>query len=363
MIAILLKQLVEKKGSDLHLKVGNKPIIRVNGELERLDNEPPLSQEAMINFVKEMVTNKKRQEELDDELSTDFSYSVPGLGRFRVNVSIARGSFVIVIRAIPFEIPSIEELKLPQVLKDISKHQNGIILVTGATGSGKSTTVASMLDYINQNFTKNIISFEEPIEYLHRDKKCIINQKEIPDDVKDYRTALKYVLRQDPDIIFLGELRDQGTIEAAIKASETGHLVISTLHTINASKSISRILDFFPPEKSKSLRFQLAENIRAIVSQRLLKTIDGGKRVVAEVLINTGTMQELISTEEGMRRIPEIVKKSEQLGMQSFDSETLKLYRAGIIDFETAYNASTVKTEIEMARSGITSGTDNLIHG
>ena len=363
MIAILLKQLVEKRGSDLHLKVGNKPIIRVNGELERLDAEPPLSQETMINYVKEMVTNKKRQEELDDELSTDFSYSVPGLGRFRVNVSIARGSFVIVIRAIPFEIPSIEELKLPQVLKEIAKNQNGIILVTGATGSGKSTTVASMLDYINQNFTKNIISFEEPIEYLHRDKKCIINQKEIPDDVKDYKTALKYVLRQDPDIIFLGELRDQGTIEAAIKASETGHLVISTLHTINASKSISRILDFFPPEKSKSLRFQLAENIRAIVSQRLLKTIDGGKRVVAEVLINTGTMQELISTEEGMRRIPEIVKKSEQLGMQSFDSETLKLYRAGIIDFETAYDASTVKTEIEMARSGITSGTDNIIHG
>lgn len=360
MINGLLKKLIEKDGSDLHLKVGNKPIVRINGELVRLEEESVLNQESMINFVKEMVTNKKRQEELDDELSTDFSYSAPGLGRFRVNVSIARGSFVIVIRAIPFEIPSLEELKLPLILKEISKNQNGIILVTGATGSGKSTTVASMLDYINQNYTRNIITFEEPIEYLHRDKQCIMSQKEIPDDVKDYKTALKYVLRQDPDIIFLGELRDQQTIEAAIKASETGHLVISTLHTVNATKSISRILDFYPSEKAKSLRFQLAENIRAVISQRLLKTIEGSKRVIVEVMLNTGTIQELIITEEGMRRVPEMIKKSEQLGMQNFDNEILKLYKAGIIDFDTAYDASTVKTEIEMARMGITSGIDGL---
>ena len=360
MINELLRKLIEKDGSDLHLKVGNKPVIRISGELVRIEEEPVLNQEAMINFVKEMVTNKKRQEELDEELSTDFSYSAPGLGRFRVNVSIARGSFVIVIRAIPFEIPSIEALKLPQILKDIAKNQNGIILVTGATGSGKSTTVASILDYINMNYTKNVISFEEPIEYLHRDKQCLISQKEIPDDVKDYRTALKYVLRQDPDIIFLGELRDQQTIEAAIKASETGHLVISTLHTVSATKTISRILDFYPPEKTKSLRFQLAENIRAVVSQRLLRTTDGGKRVIVEVMLNTGTIQELITTDEGMRRIPEIIKKSEQLGMQNFDTEILKLFKAGIIDFDTAYDASTVKTEIEMARMGISSGIEGM---
>lgn len=356
MIDKLLKILIEKEGSDLHLKVGNKPIIRINGELQRVEEEASLTQESMINYVKEMVTNKKRQAELDEELSTDFSYSAPGLGRFRANVSIARGSFVIVVRAIPFEIPSLEKLKLPQILKEIAKNQNGIVLVTGATGSGKSTTVASILDYINQNYTKNIISFEEPIEYLHRDKQCIISQKEIPDDIKDYKTALKYVLRQDPDIIFLGELRDQQTIEAAIKASETGHLVISTLHTVSAAKSIARILDFYPPEKIKSLRYQLAENIRAVVSQRLLKTVDGGKRVAVEVMLNTGTIQELITTEEGMRRIPDIIKKSTQLGMQYFDGEILKLYKDGIISFDTAYEASTVKTEIEMSKSGITSG-------
>ncbi len=360
MINDLLKKLIEKEGSDLHLKVGNKPIIRVSGELVRIEEEPVLSPQSMIEFVKEMVTNKKRQQELDEELSTDFSYSAPGLGRFRVNVSIARGSFVVVIRAIPFDIPSIETLKLPVVLKEIAKNKNGIILVTGATGSGKSTTVASMIDYINQNFTKNIISFEEPIEYLHRDKQCIISQKEIPDDVKDYKTALKYVLRQDPDIIFLGELRDQTTVEAAIKASETGHLVISTLHTINATKSISRILDFYPPEKAKSMRYQLAENLRGVVSQRLLRTIDGGKRVIVEVMLNTGTIQELITTEEGMRRIPEMIKKAEQQGMQNFDTEILKLFRAGVIDFDTAYDASTVKTEIEMARMGISSGIEGM---
>lgn len=360
MIELLLKKLLQKKGSDLHLKVGNKPIIRVNGELERLEDEEPLRQDIMIGYVKQLVTNRKRQLELDDELSTDFSYSVATLGRFRVNVSISRGSFVIVIRAIPFEIPTIEDLKLPQILKKLTKHQNGIILVTGATGSGKSTTVASMLDYINTNSMRNIITFEEPIEYLHRDKNSILSQKEIPDDVKDYTTALKYVLRQDPDIIFLGELRDQQTIEAAIKASETGHLVISTLHTISATKTITRILDFFPPERSKSLRYQLSENIRAVVSQRLLKTVDNSKRVVCEVLLNTGTVQELLVTEEGMRRIPEILKKSEQLGMQSFDTEILKLYRSGLIDFETAYEACTVKTDIEMSRMGINSGSDNI---
>lgn len=360
MIDFLLKKLIEKKGSDLHLKVGNKPIIRVSGELQKLEEEAILTRDMVISYVKEMVTNKKRQMELDEELSTDFSYSAPGLGRFRVNVSLARGSFVIVMRAIPFEIPTIEQLKLPKILEDISKNQNGIILVTGATGSGKSTTVASMIDYINKNFTKNIISFEEPIEYLHRDKHCIIAQKEIPDDIRDYKTALKYVLRQDPDIIFLGELRDQETIEAAVKASETGHLVISTIHTVNATKTISRILDFFPPEKEKSLRYQLAENIRAVISQRLLKTVDGGKRVIVEVMLNTGTVQELIGTEEGMRRIPEIIKKSAQMGMQNFDTEILKLFREGIIDYETAYNASTVKTEIEMARIGITSEIPNM---
>ncbi len=351
-----LKVLIEENGSDLHLKVGNNPIIRVNGELRRLENEAVLYQENLVEIVEELIPNEKREKELVEELSTDFSHSISGLGRFRINISYTRGSYLLVARAIPFDIPTIEELKLPEVLKTISKEKNGIILVTGATGSGKSTTVAAMLNYINETYGKNIISFEEPIEYLHKDKKSIISQKEIPDDIKDYKSALKYVLRQDPDIIFMGELRDQETIEAAIKASETGHLVISTLHTITAVKTITRILDYFPAHRTKSLRYQLAENIRAVVSQRLLKTNNEGKRVVTEIMLNTGTVAELISTEEGMRKIPEIIKKSESLGMRNFDNEILKLYKDDIIDFDTAYEASTVKTEIELAKSGISSG-------
>lgn len=356
MIEKWLEKLVEKNGSDLHLKVGNNPIIRVSGELQRLESEERLNVETLNSIVEEILPNEKRKIELKEELSTDFSHSIAGLGRFRINISLTRGSYLIVARAVPFEVPSIDQLKLPEVLKKIAREKNGIILVTGATGSGKSTSVAAMLDYINSNMNKNIISFEEPIEYLHKDKKSIISQKEIPDDIRDYNSALKYVLRQDPDIIFMGELRDKNTIEAALKASETGHLVISTLHTVTAVKSINRILDYFERDKAKSIRNQLSENLRAVISQRLLKTIDGDKRVVTEIMLNTGTISELLSSEEGMIKIPEIIKKSESLGMKNFDTEILKLYQDGIIDYETAYESSTTKTNLELAKSGIGSG-------
>jgi len=356
MIDKFLQILIEKNASDLHLKVGNKPIIRLNGSLEKLENEEILTVEVMADIIDKIIPNEKRKNELKEELSTDFSYSLSGLGRFRINISLTRGSYLLVARAVPFHVPTIDELKLPEILKKIAGEKNGIVLVTGATGSGKSTTVAAIIDYINSTYNKNIISFEEPIEYLHKDKKSIISQKEIPDDIKDYKSALKYVLRQDPDIIFMGELRDKETIEAALKASETGHLVISTLHTVTAVKSVNRILDYFDADRAKSIRNQLSENVRAIVSQRLMKTVAEGKRVITEIMINTGTISELLQTEEGMRKIPEIIKKSESLGMKNFDSEILKLYKENIIDYETAYENSTIKTELEMAKSGITSG-------
>lgn len=357
-----LNILIERKASDLHLKVGNKAIIRLNGSLEKLESEEILTIEAMNKIVESIIPNERRRQELKEELSTDFSYSISGIGRFRINISLTRGSYLIVARAVPFQVPSIEELKLPEILKKIAAEKNGIILVTGATGSGKSTTVAAIIDYINSNYNKNIISFEEPIEYLHKDKKSIISQKEIPDDIKNYSSALKYVLRQDPDIIFMGELRDKETIEAALKASETGHLVISTLHTVNAVKSITRILDYFDSNRVKSIRNQLAENLRGIISQRLMKSIDGDKRVISEIMLNSSTISELLITEEGMRKIPDIIKKSHSLGMKNFDSEILKLYKENIIDYETAYENSTIKTELEMARSGITSGLSSDIY-
>lgn len=355
MIRKLLEILVDHNGSDLHLKAGNKPIIRVNGELYKLEDEPRLFANDIEDCVETVLENDDRRKDLKENLSCDFSYSVNGVGRFRINISRSRGSYMLVARAIPFGVPSIDELNLPGVLKEIAKERNGIILVTGATGSGKSTTVAALLDYINTNYKKNIISFEEPIEFLHRDKQSMVNQKEVPDDIRNYADALKYVLRQDPDIIFIGELRDAETIEAAMKASETGHLVISTLHTINAQKTISRLLDYYPADKAKALRYQLSENLRAVVSQRMLKTVDSNKQVAMEIMINTSTIAELLLTEEGMEKIPEIITKNETMGMQTFDREILRLYQQGTISYEVAHEASSVKTMIDMAKNGIVS--------
>ncbi|MBZ4684110.1 MAG: hypothetical protein PWP46_1547 [Fusobacteriaceae bacterium] len=355
MIDKYLKYLVENNGSDLHLRVGNTPIIRKNGDLINLDNCERLTKTDLEEIVDDILDEEAKEKFLSTR-NYDVSYSVPGTGRFRLNISLSRSSYMIVARLIPFDIPSIEALHLPSVLKEIAKEKDGLILVTGATGSGKSTTVAALLEYINNNFRKNIITFEDPIEFLFKDKKCIISQKEVPNDIPDFSLALKYVLRQDPDIIYIGELRDKETIETALKAAETGHLVISTLHTVNATKTISRILDFFPADKHKQIRYQLSDNLKAVISQKLLKTVDNNKRAINEILRTTSTIQELIKTDEGTQKIPDIIKANKDMfGMQSFDQNIVDLYKRNIISYEVAHANATIKTDIEMLKSGITS--------
>jgi twitching motility protein PilT len=346
------QKLVDLKGSDLHLKVGIKPVVRVNGELIYLE-EDTITKDYMDELIAPLM-NPKREKELKEELTTDFAYAVPGLARFRVNLSYQRGSYMMVMRLINNDSPDIDELNLPTSLKEIVDAKNGLILVTGATGSGKSTTVAAMINFINSHYTKNIITIEDPIEYLFKDQSCIVAQKEIGADVVSFKSALKYVLRQDPDVIFLGELRDQETMEAAIKASETGHLVISTLHTINAYQTISRIIDFFPEERHKQIRYQLSENIRGVISQRLVPTVDDKRRAANEVMINSPTIRELILTSEGTAEIPKyIADGKDSNGMQTFDQSLIGLFNEGAITYETALKFATVKKDIELMRRGV----------
>ncbi len=363
MIAEFLENLCLKNGSDLHLKVGNFPYIRVNGELEIIEGSSRITMEDMNAIVGEMMTSE-RKDRFNKTKSLDFSYSIPGKGRFRTNIFMQRGSCALAIRRIEDNIKTMDELGLPKVLKDIANIQRGLILVTGATGNGKSTTVASLIGYINDNYVRNIITLEDPIEFLFRDNKSIISQREIPNDIDTYDQALKYVMRQDPDIIFIGELRDKETIDAAIKASETGHLVISTLHTVDTSQTITRIIDFYPPEHQKQLRYQLSKNLKAVISQRLLASKDRKSRVPAiEVLLQTPSIIEMILTPEGVKNIPEAIRNGKEIyGMQTFDQSIGELYLADKITYNTAMDAATQKKEIELLKRGISYESTNELY-
>lgn len=354
MINDFLNYLCEKQGSDLHVKVGNMPHVRVNGELEPIEGSKRITLDDIEVIVNEVMTGD-RKERFAKNKSLDFSYSLPGKGRFRTNVFIQRGTPAFAIRRIEEHTKSIEELGLPAIIKEIANEPRGLVLVTGATGNGKSTTVSSIIGYINQNYVRNIITLEDPIEFLFKDEKSIISQREIPSDMDSYQQALKYILRQDPDIIFIGELRDIETVEAAIKASETGHLVISTLHTVDASQTISRIVDFFPSEHQKQIRYQLSKNLKAVISQRLLASKDRSKRYAAiEVMVQTPTISELILTPEGVKGIPETIRAGKEIyGMQTFDQSIGTLYQEGKISYNTAMEAATLKKDIELLKRGI----------
>ena len=336
-----LRAVVEQGGSDLHLKVPARPLIRLRGELTPIEETDPLSPADTERVLREMLTASERLAEFARDGEIDFSYTVRGLARFRVNAFRQRGSISIACRVVPFDIRNATELGLPEAVTNLANEVRGIILVTGTTGSGKSTTLAAMIDHINHTYARNIVTIEDPIEYLHRDQKSVVHQREVGFDTVSFAQALRRVLRQDPDVILIGEMRDEETVRTALAAAETGHLVLSTLHTLDASETINRIIDFFPPHLQQQARVMLASTLRGAVSQRLVPRIDGNGRVaVCEVMVVTGRVQDLILNPQETGRITEVIAEGSYYGMQTFDQALLTHVVAQNISEETAFEVA-----------------------
>jgi twitching motility protein PilT len=350
---LVLQAMVQKGGSDLHLKIGRPPTMRLNGELVALEL-PPLRPEDLRSIGEQIIPPKQRRE-FDETKDADFAIGVPGIGRFRVNVYQQRGSLAYAFRAIAFQALSMEELNLPPVLKDIALKPRGLVLVTGITGSGKSTALAAMLQHVNENRQANIITIEDPIEFLHRDINCHINQREVGTDTTNFAQALRRVLRQDPDIIMIGEIRDQETLEIALKAADTGHMVFSTLHTMDASQTINRVLSFYPPHEQADIRFQLSTALQAVISLRLVPRADKPGRIPAtEILVNSAAVSDNIRDMTKALEIPRLIAEGTvQYGMQSFDQSLMNWYRQGVISYEAALFASTSPSEFALRVQGI----------
>ena len=325
-----LRYVVDNLGSDLHLKVGAPPMARVHGALGAIPGSAPLTTEDTEEALRTLLGVLPARAEFDEEGEADFSYSIPAVSRFRVNAFRQRGSISIVCRAIPYQVPTIEDLGLPPAIRTLAEERRGIILLTGTTGSGKSTTLAAMLDHINETRAEHIITLEDPIEYLHSDKRSIINQREVGSDTRSFARAMRRVLRQDPDVILIGEMRDEETVRTALSAAETGHLVLSTLHTLDATETINRIIDFFPPHLQQQGRVMLASTLRGAVSQRLVPTVDGQGRVAAsEVMIVTGRVEDLILNPDETGKISQVIAEGDYYGMQTFDQSLLTQVEAG----------------------------------
>ena len=350
----LLKIAVERKASDLHLKVGSQPVIRIDGGLHPLQDMKRLMQEDTIAMAFSIM-NARQKQRFKEEMELDIAYSVPGLGRFRCNIFQQRGTVALVLRVIPARIQSIRELMLPPVLEKIADEGRGLVLCTGTTGSGKSTTLAAMVDHINNSRTEHIITIEDPIEFLHRDKKAIVNQREIDVDTRAFAGALRSALRQDPDVILVGEMRDFETIETALLAAETGHLVFSTLHTLDATETISRIISVFPPHHQKQIRIQLSQVLKAVMSMRLVPRADGVGRVPAvEVMISTPYIRDCIENKEKTKFIREqIALGTSQYGMQTFDQSLYQLYKNGLITLDDALRRASNPDEFKLKIQGV----------
>jgi twitching motility protein PilT len=346
--------------SDVHFKAGMPPLFRVHGRLMPLKDAQRLTPEDVSRMALSIM-NQYQRERFKQFNELDMSYGAPGLGRFRVNVFQQRGTIAIAFRSIPFKIRSIEELRLPNVLAQISLEDRGLVMVTGATGSGKSTTLAAMIDHINNMETCHIITIEDPIEFLHRDKQSIVNQREVGVDTLSFGQALKSALRQDPDVILVGEMRDLETTSTAITAAETGHLVMSTLHTLDATETINRVVSIFPPHQQKQVRLQLGATLRAVVCQRLVPTVDGTARVPAlEIMRNTPRIRELLEDKDRAREIADAIAEGHTAyGMQSFDQSLMMLYRGGLISFEEAQRNSTNPGNFALRVQGIHSSSDS----
>lgn len=350
---------VKEKASDVHLKAGLPPILRVYGNLTPVRNHERFTPDDIAKIAMRLM-NDQQKEIFKTMHHIDMAYNVPGLGRFRVNIFQQRGTTGIVFRVIPVIINSIDELHLPKVLEKICNESRGLVLVTGVTGSGKSTTIASMIDYINNHSTYNIIAIEDPIEFLHRDKKCIINQRELGVDTRSFAEALRGALRQDPDIIMVGEMRDMETVEIALTSAETGHLVFSTLHTIDAMETINRVVAVFPPYQQKQIRIQLAGVIKGIICQRLILTKDGKGRVPAvEVMVSTARIRECIEDKEKTKEIHDAISKGQTAyGMQTFDQSIMELLNKGFITYEEALSQSTNPDDFALKVKGVTATSD-----
>jgi twitching motility protein PilT len=339
--AALLK-VIETEGSDLHLKVPSRPIIRRHGHLQPIPGSEPLRPEDTERTLFHMLTDEAKLESFRAEREVDFSYSLPGIARFRVNAFVQRGSVSLVCRAIPFQIRTAQELLLPPVIDEIADEERGLILLTGTTGSGKSTTLAAMINHINTTYAKHIVTIEDPVEYLHRDKESIINQREVGEDTTSFSRALRRVLRQDPDVILIGEMRDEETVRTALSAAETGHLVLSTVHTVDAAESVNRIIDFFPQAEQRQARSMLAGTLKAVVSQRLVPTPDRDGRVATcEILRMTGRARDMILNPDETGRLVEVIYEGAYYGMQTFDQALLAHVQAGRVAMDDALRAAT----------------------
>jgi len=360
---LAISQMVQRNGSDLLLKVGRHPTVRLNGELTALEMQPLKPED--LKLLAEQIMTPRQVKEFAEKKEADFAIGVPGVGRFRTNIYQQRGTLAFAFRAIPYEVKTVRELNLPPVLEEISMRARGLVLVTGVTGSGKSTCLAAMINHVNQTRRVNVITIEDPIEFLHRDKKCLVNQREVGMDTPSFSEALRSALRQDPDIILVGEMRDYETISTAILAAETGHLVMSTLHTLDATETINRVISVFPPYQQKQVRLQLAAVLKGIIAQRLIPRADGKGRVPAvEVCIATGTVRECIVDPDKTRKLNDAIGASvSQYGMQTFDQSLMSLYTRGLITYDEALHWCSNPDDFALRVRGVTSSADTTWQG
>jgi twitching motility protein PilT len=354
----ILKEMISRGSSDLHLKVASPPILRINGSLEMLDMPAPTVQD-MVAVAQQILTPSQR-ESFEKTREIDFAFGVPGVARFRANFYVQRGSIAMVFRHVPVEIKTLDDLGLPPVLRDLALKPRGLILVTGTVGSGKSTTLASLVDILNTECSSHVITIEDPIEFLHKDKRSIISQREVGADTGSYAEALRYILRQDPDCILIGEIRDADSMKVALTAADTGHLVLSTMHTIDATQTVSRIISFFPPHQHQEIRYLLSSTLQAVVSQRLVADPHGERRFPAvEVMINTSTIKEFIREPEKTVMIRQAIQEGfVQYRMQTFDQSLMQLYKQGKISLEAAMHASSNPHEFSLRIKGIQASSD-----
>jgi len=346
-----LRYVVEREGSDLHIKVSSPPIARIDGQLRPVEGMGSLGPEDTEAALQHLLDpgDERLWREFEAQGEVDLAYSIRGLSRFRVNAFRQRGSVSIACRVIPFQVRTIEDLELPEVIRALAEERRGIVLLTGTTGSGKSTTLASIIDHINSTRATHIVTLEDPIEYLHRDKMSIINQREVGSDTESFARAMRRVLRQDPDVILIGEMRDEETVRTALAAAETGHLVLSTLHTLDATETINRIIDFFPPHLQQQARVMLAATLKGAVGQRLLRRAgDQGRVAACEVMVVTGRVQDLILNPQETGRITEVISEGEFYGMQTFDQALLKLVMVGKIEEKVALAAASSRHDFKL---------------